>query len=106
MDKRGDISLQVLVIAGTSARRSHLVGLTSRALNGVNVISDPNFICEICRGQTDILVADLDTPAGAARCLISLRTLPLEPVRGSDRRPRSSLGAVCASSVHSCRHLA
>jgi len=77
MDKRGDISLQVLVIAGTSARRSHLVGLTSRALNGVNVISDSRISsARFAAAKPDILVADLDTPAGAAAMLDFLEDAP------------------------------
>jgi DNA-binding NarL/FixJ family response regulator len=77
MEKRGDISLRVLVIAGTSARRAHLVGLTSRALNGVNVISDSRISsARFAAAKPDILVADLDTPEVAAAMLDFLEDAP------------------------------
>jgi NarL family two-component system response regulator YdfI len=77
MEKRGDISLRVLVIAGTSARRAHLVGLTSKALDGVNVISDSRISsARFAAAKPDILVADLDTPASAAAMLTFLEDVP------------------------------
>jgi NarL family two-component system response regulator YdfI len=76
MDKRaGDIPLRVLVIAGTSARRAHLVGVTSKALNGsAHVTSDLRISPErFAATKSDILVADLDTSASAAAMLDFLR---------------------------------
>jgi NarL family two-component system response regulator YdfI len=77
MEKRGDIPLRVLLIAGTSARRAHLVGITSRALNGVNVTPDSRIsAARFAATQSDILVADLDTPASAAAMLDFLEDAP------------------------------
>jgi NarL family two-component system response regulator YdfI len=79
MDKRaGDIPLRVLVIAGTSARRAHLVGVTSKALNGsAYVTSDLRISPErFAAAKSDILVADLDTSASAAAMLDFLRDAP------------------------------
>jgi DNA-binding NarL/FixJ family response regulator len=79
MDKRvGDIPLRVLVIANTSARRAHLVGVTSKALNGsAHVTSDLRISPErFAAAKSDILVADLDTPASAAAMLDFLRAAP------------------------------
>jgi DNA-binding NarL/FixJ family response regulator len=77
MEKRGDISLRVLVIAGTSARRAHLVDVTSRALTGVQVTSDSRISsARFAAAKPDILVADLDTPASAAAMLAFLEDVP------------------------------
>jgi len=77
MDKKDDISLRVLVIAGTSARRAHLAGVISRGVRGVTVtcdsqISPPRFAA----AKTDVLVADLDTPVSAAAMLDFLQDAP------------------------------
>jgi DNA-binding NarL/FixJ family response regulator len=79
MDKTvGDIPLRVLVVAGTSARRAHLVGVTSKALNGsAHVTSDLRISPErFASAKSDILVADLDTSASAAAMLDFLRDAP------------------------------
>ena len=77
MDKRDDISLRVLVVASTSARRAHLAAVASRAMNGVNVISDSQISSpRFAASKADILVADLDTPASAAAMLDFLRDAP------------------------------
>jgi DNA-binding NarL/FixJ family response regulator len=73
MDKRvGDIPLRVLVIANTSARRAHLVGVTSKALNGsAHVTSDLRISPErFAAAKSDILVAS------AAAMLDFLRAAP------------------------------
>lgn len=70
MGKGDDISLRVLLVAGTSARRAHLAAVISRALRGVNVISDSQISsARFAASKADILVADLDTPASAAAML-------------------------------------
>ncbi len=77
MEKRGDSSLRVLVVAGTSARRAHLAGVISRALRGVNAISDSQLSpARFASSKSDILVADLDTPASAAAMLDFLEAAP------------------------------
>ena len=77
MEKRADISLRVLLVAGTSARRAHLAAVISRAMNGVNVISDSQISSpRFATSKSDILVADLDTPASAAAMLDFLQDAP------------------------------
>jgi DNA-binding NarL/FixJ family response regulator len=77
MDKRDDISLHVLLVAGTAARRAQLAAVISRALRGVNVISDSQISpARFVSSKADILVADLDTPASAAAMLDFLEAAP------------------------------
>ena len=77
MEKRGDSSLQVLVVAGTSARRAHLAGVISRALYRVTVISESQISpAKFAASKSDILVADLDTPASAAAMVHFLEAAP------------------------------
>jgi DNA-binding NarL/FixJ family response regulator len=77
MEKREDISLRVLVIAATSARRTHLAAVISRAVRGVNVICDSQISPEkFADSKADILVADLDTPASASAMLAFLQDAP------------------------------
>ena len=77
MEKRGDNSLRVLVVAGTSARRAHLAGVISRAWRGVSVISDSQVSPErFAASKSNILVADLDAPASAAAMLDFLQDAP------------------------------
>jgi two-component system, NarL family, response regulator YdfI len=77
MEKRGDSSLRVLVVAGTSARRAYLAGIISRALRGVTVISESQISsARFATAKSDILVADLDTPALAAAMLDFLEAAP------------------------------
>ena len=77
MEKRDDIALRVLLVAGTSARRAHLAAVVSRALRGVTVISDSQISsARFVTSKSDILVADLDTPASAAAMLDFLEDAP------------------------------
>jgi|GEM_PF-233892 len=77
MDKKDDISLRVLVVAGTSARRAHLAGVISRAVRGVNVTCDSQISpARFAAAKADVMVADLDTPASAAAMLDFLQDAP------------------------------
>ncbi|HXO39012.1 MAG TPA: hypothetical protein VN872_10250, partial [Candidatus Acidoferrum sp.] len=77
MEKSGDIPLRILVVASTSARRAHLVRGTSRALNNVNVTSDSRIsAARVVATKSDMLVADLETPASAAAMLDFLEDAP------------------------------
>jgi hypothetical protein len=77
MDKRDDISLRILLVAGTSARRTHLAAITSRAARGVDVICDSQISpARFATSKADILVADLDTSSSAPQCSISFKVLP------------------------------
>jgi len=70
MDKKDDISLRVLVIAGTSARRAHLAEVISRGVRGVDVACDSQISpARFASAKVDVLVADLDTRASAAAML-------------------------------------
>jgi len=77
MEKRGDNSLRVLVVAGTSARRVHLAGVISRAWRSVSVISDSQISPErFAASKFNILVADLETPASVAAMIDFLEDAP------------------------------
>jgi DNA-binding NarL/FixJ family response regulator len=77
MEKRDDISPRVLLVADTSARRAHLAAVISRAMNGVNVISDFQISsARFVTSKSDILVADLDTPVSVAAMLDFLQDAP------------------------------
>jgi len=77
MDKKDDISLRVLVIAGTSVRRAHLAAVISRAVRGVNVTCDSQIsAARFAAAKADIMVADLDVPASAAAMLDFLEEAP------------------------------
>jgi DNA-binding NarL/FixJ family response regulator len=77
MEKRGDNSLRVFMVAGTSARRVHLTGVISHAWRGVNVISDSQISPErFAASKSNILVADLDTPAWASAMVNFLQGTP------------------------------
>jgi len=77
MEKRGDNSLRVLVVAGTSARRAHLAGVISRALRGVDVVCDSQISPErFAVSKSNILVSDLDAPASASVMVNFLRRTP------------------------------
>jgi len=77
MEKRGDNSLRVLVVAGTAARRAHLAAVISRAWRGVHVISDSQTSPErFAISKSNILVADLDTPASATAMVDFLQRAP------------------------------
>src|ERR1700739_1673288 len=77
MEKRGDNSLRVLVVAGTAARRAHLTGVISRAWRGVNVIFDSQISPQrFAASKSNILVADLDPPVSAAAMFNFLQSVP------------------------------
>ena len=77
MEKRDDISLRVLLVAGTSARRVHLAAVMSRALRGVTVISESQISpAKFVASKSSILVADLDTPGEAIAMLAFLQGAP------------------------------
>jgi two-component system, NarL family, response regulator YdfI len=77
VEKRDDISLRVFVVAGSSARRAHLAAVTSRAVPGVNVLSDSQLSpARFASSKADVLVADLDTPASAIAMLNFLEEAP------------------------------
>jgi DNA-binding NarL/FixJ family response regulator len=78
MDKKEDDSpLRVLVIASSSARRGLLAGMTSRTITGVHVTSDARISHEkFVASKSDILVADLETPASAEAMLDFLDEAP------------------------------
>lgn len=77
MDKRDGSALRVFVVASSSARRAHLVGLTSQARHHVNATSDSRITPErFGAAQSDILMADLDTTASAAAMLDFLEDAP------------------------------
>ncbi len=77
MEKRGDNSLRVFMVADASTRRAHLAGVISRAWRGVHVISDSQISPErFTASKSNILVADLDTPASAAAMIDFLQGAP------------------------------
>lgn len=76
-EKRDDISLRVLLVAGTSARRAHLAAVISRALRNVTVISEFQISpARFAASKSHVLVADLDTPGSAAAMLDFLQGAP------------------------------
>lgn len=77
MDKQDDTALRVFVVASSSARRAHLVGLASQARRHVHATSDSRITPErFAATQSDILMADLDTTASAAALLDFLEDAP------------------------------
>ena len=65
------------MVAGASARRAHLAGVISRAWRGVRVISDSQISLErFAASKSNILVADLDTPASASAMVDFLQGAP------------------------------
>jgi two-component system, NarL family, response regulator YdfI len=77
MEKRDDISLRVLLVAGTSVRRAHLAAVISRAVRGVDVICNSQISpAKFAASKADIVVADLDTPSSAAAMLHFLEDGP------------------------------
>src|SRR5580765_3282742 len=77
MEKRENISLRVFVVAATSARRTHLAAVISRAVRAVNVVCDSQVsLAKFADSKSDVLVADLDTPASAAAMLDFLQDAP------------------------------
>jgi len=77
MEKRDDISLRILLVAGTFARRAHLAAVMSRALRNVTVISESQISpATFVASKSSILVADLDTPGSAIAMLDFLQGAP------------------------------
>lgn len=77
MEKRDEISLRVLLVAGASARRAHLAAVMSRALRNVTVISESQIsLARFAASKSNILVADLDTPGSAITMLDFLQGAP------------------------------
>jgi len=77
MGKRDDISLRILLIAATSARRAHLAAVISRAARGVTVVCDSQISpAKFAASKADILMTDLDTPSSAAAMLVFLQEAP------------------------------
>ena len=108
MDKRSDIPLRILLVAGSSARRAYLAETVVRALNGrAQVISDSRISAErFAASKSDLLLADLDNPSEAAALLRFLEAAPAatasvalidEPDPGWVRSAlRASLNAIIA----------
>jgi len=78
MDKRSDISLRILLVAGDSKRRAHLAETVVRVLNGrARVISDSRISAErFAASESDLLLADLDNPTEAAALIRFLEDAP------------------------------
>jgi len=78
MDKRNDIPLRILLVAGSSARRAYLAETIVRALNGhARVISDSRISTErFAASKCALLLADLETPAEAAALVRFLEEAP------------------------------
>ena len=77
MEKRTDIP-RIMVVAAASARRTELGGAITRALHGrVHLSSHAEISSErFSASGSEILVADLDTPAAAAAVISFLETAP------------------------------
>jgi DNA-binding NarL/FixJ family response regulator len=80
MDKRIDIPLRVLLVAGDSARRAYLAETVVRVLNGrARVTSDSRISAErFAASKADLLLADLENPAEADALLRFLEEAPAE----------------------------
>jgi DNA-binding NarL/FixJ family response regulator len=78
MDKRSDIPLRILLVAGSSARRASLAETIVRALNGrAHVISDSRISAErFAASKCGLLLADVETPADAAALVRFLEEAP------------------------------
>jgi DNA-binding NarL/FixJ family response regulator len=78
MDKRSDTPSSILIVAGSAARRASLGETTSRALHGRAQITFDSRISpeRFSSSKSDILVADLDTPASAAAMIHFLEQAP------------------------------
>ena len=108
MEKRNDIPLRILVVAGDPARRAHLGETVVRALNGrARVTSDSRISRErFAASKCDLLLADLEHPAEADALLRFLEETPAgtasvaladEPDPGWVRSAlRASLNAIIA----------
>jgi DNA-binding NarL/FixJ family response regulator len=108
MDKRSDIPLRILLVAGSSARRAYLAENIVRVLNGrAHVISDSRISAErFAASKCDLLLADLENPAEAGALIRFLEEAPAgtgsvalvdEPDPGWVRAAlRASLNAIIA----------
>ncbi|HVG92044.1 MAG TPA: response regulator transcription factor [Alphaproteobacteria bacterium] len=78
MDKRTDIPLRILLVAGSSARRAGLAETIVRAMNGrAHVISDSRISAErFAASKCALLLADVETPAEAAALIRFLEEAP------------------------------
>ncbi|HEX4603902.1 MAG TPA: response regulator transcription factor [Candidatus Angelobacter sp.] len=78
MDKRSDTPPGILIVAGPAARRAALGEITSRALQGrVHLTFDSRISFErFAASKSDIVVADLDSPALAAAMVHFLEQAP------------------------------
>jgi len=78
MDKRSDIPLRVLLVAGSSARRADLAETIVRALNArAHVISDSRISAErFAASKCGLLLADVETPAEAGSLIRFLEEAP------------------------------
>jgi DNA-binding NarL/FixJ family response regulator len=78
MDKRSDIPLRILLVAGSSTRRAYLAENVVRALNGrSHVISDSRISAErFAASKCGLLLADLETPAEAGALIRFLEEAP------------------------------
>jgi DNA-binding NarL/FixJ family response regulator len=78
MDKRSDIPLRILLVASSSARRVYLAENILRAMNGrSHVISDSQISAErFAASKSDLLLADLETPAEADALVRFLEDAP------------------------------
>jgi two-component system, NarL family, response regulator YdfI len=77
MDKRGDIPLRILLVAG-AARRDSVAGMVLHALNGrVQIASDTRISPErLAASKSDILLADLDSTSAAEAMIHFLESAP------------------------------
>jgi DNA-binding NarL/FixJ family response regulator len=77
MDKRGDILLRILLVAG-AARRDSLASMALHALNGrVQIASDTRISLErFAASKSDVLLADLDSPSAATAMIHFLESAP------------------------------
>lgn len=108
MDKRSDIPLRILLVAGSSARRAYLAENIARVLNRrAHVISDSQISAErFAASKSDLLLADLENPAEAGALIRFLEEAPAgtgsvalvdEPDPGWVRAAlRASLNAIIA----------
>jgi DNA-binding NarL/FixJ family response regulator len=78
MDKKNDIPLRILIVAGSAARRAFLAHLISRPLNGRAQITADSRIsfARFAATRSEILVADLEDSAAASSMLHFLRDAP------------------------------
>lgn len=78
MDKRSDIPLRILLVAGSSARRAYLAENIVRVLNRrAHVISDSRISAErFAASKSDLLLADLENPAEAGALVRFLEEAP------------------------------